>query len=163
MVEPLLPIFNGPGVLGQRFGQFFGAQTILSNLTVANGATITIADGSGNFMILSATGGTETIGGQANTIAVVPGINRAIIQSGDVTATPNGTGHFTVTFPVAFPNVVDSVVVCNGNGTNNATQLTSVDHSGGLTLSNFVVLVVNSTTGAAITTAVEVMWIATGH
>src|SRR5260370_38054665 len=116
MVEPLLPIFNGPGVLGQRFGQFFGAQTLLSNLTVANGATITIADNAGNFMILSATGGTETIGGQANTLAVTPGINRAILQSGDVVATPNGTRHLTATFPVAFPDVGASIVVCHGNG-----------------------------------------------
>lgn len=48
MVEPLLPnIPFSPGVLGQRFGQFFGAQTILSNLTVANGALISFVDPKG--------------------------------------------------------------------------------------------------------------------
>lgn len=59
MVEALVPIFNGPGVLGQRFGQFFGPQTILSNLTVANGATIVITDGT-NTVTIQASGGTTS-------------------------------------------------------------------------------------------------------
>lgn len=50
-LQPLLPdIPHQPGVLGQRFGQFFGAQTIFSGLSVANGATLTFYDSSGNVL-----------------------------------------------------------------------------------------------------------------
>ncbi len=45
MPAPLLPTPSTPQSLQQRFGQFFGPQTLLSNLTMGNGATITWTDG----------------------------------------------------------------------------------------------------------------------
>jgi hypothetical protein len=167
MVEALLPIFNGPGVLGQRFGQFFGAQTLLSNLTVANGATIVILDPAGNQVTLNAAAMTiNDAGGAGGTVPTVPPVGSANhwqFQAGAVVATPNASGIFTLTFPFAFATALDAVIVSNGNAAANPNQLTAVHKATAFGTSSVGIQVTQAATGAAITGAVEVGWIALGH
>lgn len=167
MVEALIPIFNGVGALATRFGQFFGPQTILSNLTVANGATITILDGAGDILVLTATGGTLTTASATGLVPSVLGISgvpvttQPLIQAGSSVVTTNPSGDVNVLYPVSFPNSCDAFVCTNGDYNNNNHQMTSVISKGtGLTSLHAF----DCTTGAAIVnTTIRIDWYAIGH
>jgi hypothetical protein len=149
MVEPLLPIFNGPGVLGQRFGQFFGSQTLLSNLTVANGAGITLVPSSGSPQgLVPSNIGTPTI--------------QTFIQAGSFVGTTNASGDLgPITFPVAFPTAYDTIVVCNGDATVSTTLIVSVFSP---SATGFTVNVRTAPTGNPFAlTAMRLNWFALGH
>jgi hypothetical protein len=158
--------------LGQR-GQiqgFFGPTTLYNPVTMAGGLNLASEGGGVIFLSNSNLVGylQVTKGGFTGQVPLLigsvgaPGIQN-YCQVGNTVATPNVNGNITHTFPVAFPVALDMVVCCNGNASNNATQLTTVDKSVGFGIASFASRSINCTTGAAITTLIEVMWIAWGH
>lgn len=143
--QPLLPdIPNQPGAYAQRFGQFFGPQTILSNLTVGNGASINLIPAAG------------TPPGFVPANIGQPGV-QTYTQAGrtSIAFTPFGT----LTFPVAFPTACDSCVVMTpygGNGTAYHVQM-----NGTPSASSAPLVLLNGSAGQTATVTCE--WVATGH
>lgn len=149
MVQPLLPnIPTGPGILGQRFGQFFGAQTLFSNLTVTNGAGINIIPANGNTPgLVPSNIGQPTV--------------QTFVQVGSLVAATNASGDLAVTFPVAFPTGYDSVVVSNGDANISVLLVFSLFS---VSATGFSVNTRVSTTGAVFaSTTIRLNWIAFGH
>lgn len=168
-LKPLLP--NDPGSLAQRnqVQPFFGTATLYNPINIAGGLNFVNSLGQTVVLNIQSPGFfVATSGGASGQIPLLIGSSQApgvqnYTQVGTTVATPNANGNITHVFPVAFPVALDTVVCCNGNASNNATQLTTVDKTVGFGIASFASRSINCTTGAAITTAIEVMWIAWGH
>lgn len=170
MPTPLLPKPD-PGSLAQRnqVQPFFGTATLYNPMNIAGGLNFVSATGAPILLTNQAPGILVfTVSGTAGEIPLLigstggPGVQN-FCQVGTTVATPNANGNITHVFPVTFPTALDVVVCCNGNASNNTTQLTTVDKVNGFGIASFASRSINCTTGAVITTAIEVMWIAWGH
>lgn len=154
MVESLLPPDPSGGRQVQRFGLGMGPQTVFSNWTWGNSASIVVTDGGTHTLTITSTGGTTT--SPAGTLPVVMS-SSSLVQAGSSVVTLAGAPlSASVSFAKAFPTTADVVIVCNGDA---AAQPTMTVAAGGIGASSFTVTV---TSGGSAGTA-RVNWVAWGH
>jgi hypothetical protein len=165
MPTPLLPQPNDPGSLQQRFGRFFGPQTITSNLTMGNNAIIETLTSSGATGTIAKTVGvvTSAIGYDAATVGrtVQPYFQSS---QGVVGVTTDAAGNFTITFPVAFPTQCDYLQVVNANDAAPGNVNMAPNNGGAIGRGSTIIRARTAHTGAALAlTNISICWFAMGH
>ncbi|MGO4583650.1 hypothetical protein AB4Z38_07145 [Arthrobacter sp. 2RAF6] len=149
-------------------------QTARDALTLHTGLTVTRNDVPGQPIEIYNGSSWDRIGPRAHANSQIvgsgmtandylTGTKRLWTQGGTTVGTTDAAGNVAVSFPVAFPNGLESAVVCNGDSTT-GNLLMSVSGSLTSTLSTLFVNVRIANTGAfpATSSAVRINWSARG-